>query len=181
MRTTTKTILALIAATVALLAMGGVAAAQSPPAKAQVAIDAGAATGRGADRAITKLLRDAEPTALPPSNSPLKAARSGSSAFAGTVTTSSGRQAGASIYLHRYSGNSWVSLGKKATTNSSGNYAISGVWANYYHQVQAAKAYGGCEIGYFAVYSGYSKVILTRTGTTHNAPIRMNFLGYVYC
>lgn len=182
MKTTLTTALTLIVATVvALLAMGGVASAQSVPAKAAAAIDAGEATGPAARKAIAKLTRDSSPEALPPSSSPVSAQRAGSSAVQGVVTTNNGRQAGATVYLHRWSGSSWTNLGKKATTNSSGVYSIGGLWANYWYQTQAAKAFGGCQIGYYAVYSGYSQMFQARTGVTHNAPVRMNFLGYVYC
>ena len=46
---------------------------------------------------------------------------------------------GAAIYLYRWNGSSWVSLGKKATTNQYGYYTIKSVRSGYYYKVKGYK------------------------------------------
>lgn len=62
-------------------------------------------------------------------------------AFSGGTTT---KVAGAYIFLYRYDGGRWVSLGQKATTDSYGNYTIRNAATGYSYYVIATKTYNVC-------------------------------------
>ena len=96
-------------------------------------------------------------------------------------TDTNDRVPGASVYLWRWNGSSWVNLGKKTTTNSYGNYAINNVATGYYYAVQGYKVNGSCFTG-AAIYDGFSTTFyVPSTSTGVNAAIRMNFVQWFYC
>lgn len=96
-------------------------------------------------------------------------------------TDTNARVAGADVYLWRWNGSSWVNLGKKTTTNSYGNYAISNVATGYYYSVRGYKVYGSCFTG-AAIYDGFSTTFyVPGTSTGVNAAIRMDFIQWFYC
>ena len=91
------------------------------------------------------------------------------------------RVPGASVYLYRWNGQDWVNLGKKATTNSYGNYAIYNVPTGYYYQVRGWKVYGSCFTG-AAAYDGWSTFFyVPGTSTGVNAAIKMSFSQWINC
>ncbi len=96
-------------------------------------------------------------------------------------STYNGRAQYAGVYLYRWNGSSWVNLGKKATTSSTGTYTISGVPTGYYYSVRVFKNYFYCQqLGYMFNYDGYSNSFyLGSTAVTAN--VRTYFQGYVYC
>ena len=96
-------------------------------------------------------------------------------------TDTGDRVTGASVYLWRWNGSSWVDLGKKTTTNSYGNYAIYNVPTGYYYAVRGYKVYGSCFTG-AAHYDGWSTTFyVPSTSTGVNAAIKMSFVGWFYC
>lgn len=120
----------------------------------------------------------------PPTSTARATASTASSGMTGPVVTNpNGHRpgAGAAITLYRWDGANWINLGKKATTNASSVYTIRGLTAGYFYLAYAGQYFGGCEIGYFAVYGGYSQYFRARADTVHRVPVRMDFKGYVYC
>ena len=90
--------------------------------------------------------------------------------------------AGGSVYLYRWNGSSWVNLGKRATSNQSGYYKISGVRSGYYYAVRGAKTYGVCYTG-MAVYDGYSRNLDLRNPSSSRtyANVMLYYQHTVYC
>ena len=90
--------------------------------------------------------------------------------------------ASGSVYLYRWNGSSWVSLGKKATSNQYVYYTISGVPSGYYYHVKASKAYGICQSGQ-AIYGGSSNTLdLRNPGSSRTvAHIPLYFQRWFSC
>jgi hypothetical protein len=91
------------------------------------------------------------------------------------------RAPGTSMYLYYWNGSTWVSLGKQATANSSGNYSIT-VPSGWYYEVAGTISYGSCyALGYLANYLGHSVAFWTNPGQQVNAAVKMPFNRYIYC
>jgi hypothetical protein len=116
---------------------------------------------------------------------PQAAKAAGYGTIVGTATeTNAGvtvREPGAAVWLYRWNGSSWVSLGRQATTNSSGNYAIYNVALGYYYSLAATKLYGACNVGYgAAAYLGSTGYFFDNVPTA-NAAIHLFFNRWVTC
>ena len=101
----------------------------------------------------------------------------------GTVikTDSNTRVASAGIWLYRWDGSQWISLGKKTTTNSSGTYAISGLADGYWYAVRAYRTYGACFVGYgLAAYDGFSRAFYAGGGA-RGETVRISYVGHISC
>lgn len=100
----------------------------------------------------------------------------------GTVVKSSDntRVPGAAIWLYRQDGSSWTSLGRIATSNSSGNYATTVALGNVY-AVIAVKNYGACFMGTgITQYQGNSPAFLDNLALA-NASVRISYAGWINC
>lgn len=100
----------------------------------------------------------------------------------GTVyeTNTTRRVAGADVYLYRSNGSQWISLGKKAMTDASGNYTIRNAATGYYYHVGIGKVYGACYTGSgVAVYHGYSVAFQLSSLTRANA--RIYYSHWINC
>jgi hypothetical protein len=123
------------------------------------------------------------PLALVETPAPAQAASTATIVGTATRNAATGtiRVPGAAVYLFQWNGSSWVNLGRKATANSSGNYAIS-VPAGPAYFVEAVHSYGACGTGNpLAQYVGTSVWFWTYAGKTVNAAIPMSFYQYIYC
>lgn len=97
--------------------------------------------------------------------------------FDGNTST---KVAGADVFLYRWNGSDWISLGKKATTNSYGNYTISGVLHNRYYYVGAGKVYGNClTMGYLHTFHGKSPWFWH--SSTSRVNVRLYYTYTMYC
>lgn len=89
---------------------------------------------------------------------------------------------GAAVYLYRWNGSSWTSLGKKASTNQYGYYTIKSVRSGYYYYVAATKAYGDCRSEQ-KIFSGDSQILDLRNPASSRtvAHVRLNYIRTFYC
>jgi hypothetical protein len=76
---------------------------------------------------------------------------------------------------YRWNGARWISLGRKAVTNSTGRYTMT-VANGYSYRLQAGRAYGGCPTG-FAIHEGWHPNSLHARGTTLAANMRMLYVS----
>ena len=98
------------------------------------------------------------------------------SRISGKLTSQGRVVSGGGVYLYRWNGSTWVYLGKKATSNQYGYYAISAIHSGYYYKVMASKAYGICQSNSGqAIYVGSSQPLDLRNPsssyTTVNIPL----------
>jgi hypothetical protein len=66
------------------------------------------------------------------------------------------------------------------TADSSGRYSFGGLSNWFYYKVAASKSFGGCAIGYYALYYGEGAE-LWATGGPRGSNVHMTFSRYVFC